>query len=674
MTKQQAKQRIEKLKKVIGHHRYLYHVLDKQEISPAALDSLKKQLFDLEQEFPEFITSDSPTQRVGAKPLRKFEKVRHPMPMLSLNDVFSEQETENWLIRIKKLLTEKEQSEIDFYCELKLDGIAIELIYENGVLKTGSTRGDSIIGEDVTQNLKTINAIPLKLKTIKAQNLPANLVVRGEVFINKKDFERINKNQEKHGLPIYANPRNLAAGSIRQLDPKITNLRNLDSFIYDLQTDLPLLFQKRRTHDQKHKILKLLGFKINPYNQYCKDLNQVFNYFEKIKKMREKLGYEIDGIVVNVNSNKIFNKLGIVGKAPRGAIALKFPLKQATTTIKNIKIQVGRTGVLTPVAILKPVQIGGVTISRATLHNQDEIDRLGVKIGDTVIIGRAGDVIPDIIKALPDLRTGKEKKFKMPEKCPVCNGKIKKSLGDVITRCINPDCFAQQKKQIYHFISKSGFDIVGLGPKIIDQLLEQGLIQNPADLFLLKQGDLIPLERFAEKSTENLIKAIQASKEISLPKFIYCLGIHGAGEETSYDLAEHFNSIENLKKASLQDLESIRDVGPVVSESIYQWFKNKKNLDLLEKLKKAGIKIISSKIRQEKQALLGKTFVFTGTLKSITRDQAKQKIRNLGGEISESISKQVDYLVVGENPGSKLQKAKKLNIKIINEQQFLKIL
>ena len=674
MTKQQAKQRIEKLKKVIGHHRYLYHVLDKQEISPAALDSLKKQLFDLEQEFPEFITSDSPTQRVSGQPLKKFEKVEHPMPMLSLNDVFSEQEAEDWLIRIKKLLNEKEQSEIDFYCELKLDGIAIELIYENGVLKTGSTRGDSIIGEDVTQNLKTINAIPLKLKTIKAQNLPANLVVRGEVFINKKDFERINKNQEKHGLPIYANPRNLAAGSIRQLDPKITNLRNLDSFIYDLQTDLPLLFQKRRTHDQKHKILKLLGFKINPYNQYCKDLNQVFNYFEKIKKMREKLGYEIDGIVVNVNSNKIFNKLGIVGKAPRGAIALKFPLKQATTTIKNIKIQVGRTGVLTPVAILKPVQIGGVTISRATLHNQDEIDRLGVKIGDTVIIGRAGDVIPDIIKALPDLRTGKEKKFKMPEKCPVCNGKIKKSLGDVITRCINPDCFAQQKKQIYHFISKSGFDIVGLGPKIIDQLLEQGLIQNPADLFLLKQGDLIPLERFAEKSTENLIKAIQASKEISLPKFIYCLGIHGAGEETSYDLAEHFNSIENLKKASLQDLESIRDVGPVVSESIYQWFKNKKNLDLLEKLKKAGIKIISSKIRQEKQALLGKTFVFTGTLKSITRDQAKQKIRNLGGEISESISKQVDYLVVGENPGSKLQKAKKLNIKIINEQQFLKIL
>ena len=698
MTKFQAEQRINKLKKLINHHRYLYHVLDKQEISPAALDSLKKQLFDLEQEFPEFITSDSPTQRVGAKPLRKFEKVRHPMPMLSLNDVFSEQETENWLIRIKKLLTEKEQSEIDFYCELKLDGIAIELIYENGILKTGSTRGDSIIGEDVTQNLKTVDAIPLKLTPHhfleKEKNLfdwkkwaksGGGLIVRGEVFINKKDFEQINKSREKQGLFVYANPRNLAAGSIRQLDPKITGLRNLDSYAYDLKTDPAPLFQGGGTHEQKHKILKLLGFKINPYNQYCKDLNQVFDYFEKMKKIREKLAYEIDGIVVNINSNKIFNKLGTVGKAPRGAIALKFPLKQATTIIKNIKIQVGRTGVLTPVAILEPVQIGGVTISRATLHNQDEIKRLGVKIGDTVIVGRAGDVIPDIIKVLPELRTGKEKQFKMPGKCPVCKEEIKKSLKDVVARCINPDCFAQQKRQIYHFISKSAFDIVGLGPKIIDQLLEQDLIQGPADLFDLKQGDLIPLERFAEKSTENLIKAIQTSKKVSLARFIYSLGIRGVGEETSYDLAEHFKSIQNLKKSGQEEFAEIRDIGPIVSKSIYQWFKNKKNSDFLEKLKQAGVKIkilgLSKTSRAEKNLKLsGKTFVFTGTLKSITRDEAKQKIRALGAEISGSVSKQTNYLVVGQNPGSKLQKAKKinetqkLNIKIVNEQQFLKIL
>jgi len=699
MTKQQAKIRINKLKKLINHHRRLYHVLDKQEISPAALDSLKKQLFDLEQKFPEFITSDSPTQRVEGKPQKKFEKVKHPMPMLSLNDVFSEQETKDWLIRIKKLLNEKEQSKIDFYCELKLDGIAIELIYENGILKTGSTRGNGIIGENVTQNLKTINAIPLKLiphhffkkekelfNSQKWVKSGGGLVVRGEIFINKKDFELINKKQKQKGLPVYANPRNLAAGSIRQLDPKITGLRNLDSYAYDLQTDFG-----DKTHEEKHRILKLLGFKTNSYNQYCKDLNHVFDYFVKIKKMREKLAYEIDGIVVNVNSNKIFEKLGTVGKAPRGAIALKFPLKQAATIIKDIKIQVGRTGALTPVAILKPVQIGGVTISRATLHNQDEIKRLGVKIGDTVIVGRAGDVIPDIIKVLPELRTGKEKEFKMPEKCPICKGEIKKSSGDVVAHCINSDCLAQQKRRIYHFVSKLAFDIVGLGPKIIDQLLEQGLIQNPADIFLLKQGDLTPLERFAEKSAQNLIKAIQTSKKISLPKFIYSLGIRGTGEETSYDLAEHFNSIENLKNASLQDLENIRDIGPIVSASIYQWFRSEKNLELLKKLENAGIKIISSKTKSEKQALLGKTFlgagpqgktsvlkektfVLTGTLKSITRHQAKEKIRNLGGEISESVSKQTDYLVVGDNPGSKLQKAKKLNIKIINEHQFLKML
>ena len=412
MNKQEAKKRIEKLKKVINHHRYLYHVLDKQEISDSALDSLKKELFDLEQKFPELITLDSPTQRIGGKPLEKFEKVKHAQPMLSFNDAFSEQDMEDWMKRISKLLfknlpaNRQGKSKIDFFCELKIDGLAIELIYRKGVLKTGSTRGDGTVGEDITQNLKTIEAIPLKIRKSE------QAVVRGEVFIPKKVFEKFKDK--------YANPRNLAAGSVRQLDPKITASRKLDSFIYDLISD------QIETHKEKHKILKQLGFKINPYNRYCKSLSEVFKFHNHIQKIREKIPYEIDGIVVIVNSNKIFEKLGTIGKAPRGAIAFKFPGKQITTQVEDIKVQIGRTGTLTPVAHLKPVGLGGVIVSRATLHNEDEIKRLGVKIGDTVIVSRAGDVIPDIIKVLPDLRTGKEKEFKMPNQCPVCGGKVKR--------------------------------------------------------------------------------------------------------------------------------------------------------------------------------------------------------------------------------------------------------
>ncbi|GAI04706.1 unnamed protein product, partial [marine sediment metagenome] len=414
--------------KVINYHRHLYHVLDRQEISDTALDSLKKELFDLEQEFPEFITPDSPTQRVEGKPLEKFEKVRHLGPMLSFNDAFSEKDMENWLERISKLLTRREMSEIDFYCELKIDGLAIELIYQNEILKTGSTRGDGIVGEDITQNLKTIEAIPLRLR----KNIKKSVVVRGEVFIPKKEFEKFKT--------VYANPRNLAAGSVRQLNPKITASRHLDSFAYDLITNFG-----ETTHQEKHKILKTLGFKTNPYNKYCRNLSEVFKFHKEIQKIRKKIPYEIDGLVAIVNSNKIFEKLGVVGKAPRGAIAFKFPGKQATTVVEDIKVQVGRTGALTPVAYLKPVQIGGVTISRATLHNEDEIKRLGVKIGDTVIVGRAGDVIPDVIKVLPELRTGKEKEFKMPKHCPVCGGKIIRPEGEAVSRCLSPNCFAQKR-------------------------------------------------------------------------------------------------------------------------------------------------------------------------------------------------------------------------------------
>ncbi|MBU0476699.1 NAD-dependent DNA ligase LigA [Patescibacteria group bacterium] len=688
MTRQEAKKRIEKLKKLINHHRYLYHVLDKQEISDAALDSLKKELFDLEQKFPEFITLDSPTQRVGGKPLAKFEKVRHLKPMLSFNDAFSQKDIENWLARILKLLTSKDRSQIDFYCELKIDGLAIEMVYNNGILETGSTRGNGLIGEDISQNLKTIGAIPLKLrekeeiiKDFKKEKFFPEIadyfenkiiVARGEVFISQKDFKRINQEREKQGLAKYANPRNIAAGSVRQLDTKITAKRKLDSFAYDLITGFDL-----ETHEQEHRVLKVLGFKTNPHNKFCKDLKEVFEFHKLWQNQREKLDYEIDGVVVQVNNNKIFEKLGVVGKAPRGAVAFKFPLKQAATIVEDIKIQIGRTGALTPVAYLKPIKVGGVTISRATLHNEDEIERLGVKIGDTVIIGRAGDVIPDIIKVLPELRTGKEKEFKMPERCPVCGSATIRSKGEVLWRCSNSDCFAKQKKYFHHFISRGAFDIAGVGPKIVDRLIAEGLISDPADLFELKEGDLILLERFADKSAQNSIKAIQSKKKISLPRFIYALGIRNVGEETAQDLAEYFGSVENLKKISIEGLERIRDVGPVVAKSIYKWFHQKRNLEFLEKLKVSGVKIENPSTHQlldKHLELKGKIFVLTGGLGALTRGEIKEKIRLLGGDISESVSKNIDYVVAGKEPGAKYERAKELGVKIINEKQFLKLI
>ena len=685
MDKKETKQRIEKLKELINYHRYLYHVLDKQEISDAALDSLKKELFDLEQKYPEFITPDSPTQRIGGEPLDKFKKVKHFKPMLSFNDAFSEKDMLEWQERIFKLLTEEERKKIDFYCELKIDGLAIELIYENEIFKTGATRGDGLVGEDITQNLKTIETIPLKLRNIKEikkdlerENLKdlikileektkTSLIIRGEVFISKNEFKRINNEQIKKGLPVYSNPRNIAAGSVRQLDPKVTASRRLDFFAYDIITDMGT-----KTHEEKHKILKILGFKTNSHNKYCKDINEVFDFYKHSQKIRDNLYYEIDGVVVIVNNNNIFEKLGVAGKAPRGAIAFKFPLKQATTIVKDIKVQVGRTGALTPVAYLEPVEIGGAKISRATLHNEDEIKRLGIKIGDTVIVGRAGDVIPDIIKVLPELRSGKEKEFKMPKKCPVCNGKIFKKEGEAVYRCINPNCFAILKERFYHFVSKGAFDIEGLGPKIIDRLLEEGLVSDPADIFNLKEGDILNLERFGEKSAKKLINSINSKKEIPFSKFIYSLGIRQVGEETAKDLSDYFNSIEELKNASCNDLEKIKDIGPVTAENIYNWFHNKKNIEFLEKLEKAGTKIINEK--KEGGKFKEKTFVFTGELNSMTREEAKEKVRNLNGEVSESISRKTDYLVVGENPGSKLEKAQKRGIKIINEKEFLDLI
>lgn len=653
MDKKEAKERIEKLKETVNHHRYLYHVLDRQEISDAALDSLKKELFDLEQQFPDLVTPDSPTQRVGGEPLKAFKKVKHSQRMLSLNDAFSKEDMEEWLARVGRLLTEQEQKSLDFYCELKIDGLAIELTYENGFLKTGSTRGDGNIGEDVTQNLKTVEAIPLYIEEKK------DLIVRGEVFMTKKEFAKLSG---------FANPRNVAAGSIRQLDPKITASRKLDSFAYDLLTDFG-----EKTHEEKHKTLKNLGFKTNSHNKYCRNLQEVLEFREHWIKNREKLNYEIDGVVVVINKNEIFEKLGTVGKTPRGAIAFKFPQAEATTKVVDIKVQVGRTGAMTPVAILEPVQVTGITITRATLHNEDEIKRLGLKIGDTVIVGRAGDVIPDIIKVLPELRTGKEKNFHMPEKCPSCGTKLVKLEGEVLLRCPNKNCFAQKRRGFYHFASRSAFNFDGLGPKIIDKLIDEGLVQDPSDLFDLKEGDIAPLERFAEKSAENLINAIQEKREIDLAKFIYALGIRNVGEETAIDLAKYFGNIKKLKEAKLEEIDAIKDVGPVVAKSIFEWFNDKENIKFVEKLEDK-VKIKSFKVEKENLKLSGKTFVLTGGLETMARDEAKAKIRQLGGEISESVSKKTDYVIEGTDAGSKADKARELGVKILSEKEFLNLI
>ncbi|HRR95006.1 MAG TPA: NAD-dependent DNA ligase LigA [Candidatus Paceibacterota bacterium] len=696
LSKEEAKKRIEKLRQEINYHRYLYHVLDKEEISPEALDSLKKELFDLEQQFPDLITPDSPTQRIGGKPLKEFKKVKHPTPMLSFNDAFSKEDMYAWEKRFLDFLGNHiHHSDKFYYCELKLDGLAIELQYKNGVFVCGATRGDGYIGEDVTQNLKTIEAIPLRLLDKKEvienlkkekldhivkrleKNFPDEIIARGEVFMHRKDFEALNKEQIKKNLKPYANPRNVAAGSIRQLDPKITASRHLDSYAYILVTDLG-----QKTHEEEHLILKAFGFKINPYNEPAKNLEEVFAFHDKWWKNREKLPYEIDGIVVILNNEEDFKRAGYVGKSPRAAIAYKFALKQTTTQVLDIIIQVGRTGVLTPVAILKPVNVGGVTITRSTLHNFEEIKRLGLKIGDTVIVGRAGDVIPQIIQVLPNLRTGKEKKLEIPSLCPVCGSKIIKEENGIIYRCSNKKCFAMNRRRLYHFVSKAAFDIEGVGPKIIDRLLDEGLIRDAADIFKLEEGDLAVLEGFGEKSAANIIQSIRNHKKINLRRFIYALGILHVGEKTADALADKIISIKKIKrpieileimeKISQNDLEALEDIGPKVAKSIKDFFEEKNNQELIKKLDEAGVEIETP--FKESKKLQGKIFVLTGTLNSITREEAKEQIRQLGGKVSSSVSKNVDFVVAGENPGSKIKKAKELNLKIINEKEFLQMI
>lgn len=699
MEKREAHARIEKLKQEIEKHRTAYHVYDTETISEGALDSLKKELFELELAFPEYVTPDSPTQRIGGKPLEKFVKVKHVVPMISFFDAFSEEDMIAWLERLEnylgKSVLDKKDIWSPFYCELKIDGLAIELVYRNGEFIQASTRGNGIIGEDVTQNLKTVEAIPLKLysKEIVEKNLrdaglrpgmyetePEELIVRGEVFLTKKEFHRINKEQEKLGLKLYANPRNVAAGSVRQLDPKVTASRKLDSYQYALVTNIG-----QTHHEEEHMLLKAFGFKTNPSNEPAKNLHDIFAFRKKWEEKKEELAYEIDGTVVLVNKNATYEEAGTVGKAPRGGIAYKFSPKEATTKIQNIIVQVGRTGALTPVAELEPVQVGGVTISHATLHNFDEIERLGVRIGDTVIVSRAGDVIPKITEVLTSLRTGKEKKFRIPDVCPIDGSHIVHEGS--VWRCSNKRCGARVRESLYHFVSRGAFDMRGLGPKIIDRFLDEGLITDSADIFSVHEGDIAVLERFGEKSAQNIMNEIHEKRTISLPRFLYSLGILHVGEETARALARFIEESRKkdgkevqiseiqacILKTGKEGLEMIPDVGPKVSESIHEWFTDSRNEKLLKKFEEGALHIVKSETPIS-QKLKGMVFVLTGTLAHMERSDAKESIRRLGGIISENVSKKTSYVIVGVNPGSKYEKAKELGVPMLTEERFQELL
>ena len=689
MDKKEIKKRIEKLKSEIRHHRYLYHVLDQQEISDAALDSLKKELSDLEKQHPEFLTKDSPSQRVSGKALDKFVKVRHEVAQWSFNDAFSAEEMHEYEDRILRMLEKKldVKPRLEYACELKIDGLHIVCTYEKGVLKTAATRGDGKVGEDVTNNIKTIESVPLRLEK------PVDVIVEGEVWMNKKVFEKLNKAREKNGEPTFANPRNAAAGAVRQLDPKIAASRKLDCFFYDLSksgSSLP------KSQSAELELLKELGFKVNKHYKVCKSMNEVVEFWQKWQDKKDKEDYWIDGLVVKVNRVEYQEALGYTGKAPRWAIAYKFPAEQATTVVEDIQVQVGRTGALTPVAHLRPVLVAGSTVSRATLHNEDEVKRLGVRIGDTVVIQKAGDVIPDIVQVLLKMRTGKEEKFIMPKKCPICGSGTYRKEGEAAWYCENKKCFAQEKEKLIHFVSRKGFEIEHLGEKIVEQLMNEGLIKNPVDIFELKVGDLHALERFAEKSAENLVASVEKSKKIEMGKFIFALGIRFVGEETAYLLA---NEAADVKKiASPKDLwqvlsswnneklQSIDGVGEKVAESIYEWFSDGENEKVMNGLDRVRVNFVETQNFASVQGgkFKGKVFVLTGELDSMSRDEAKDRIRKLGGSPSSSVSKNTDYLVAGKNPGSKYEKAKKLSakggsaavggVKIVDEKEFLGML
>ncbi len=656
-------ERLNKLKEAIDKYRYEYHVLDKSSISEQALDSLKHELVEIETRYPELITRDSPSQRVAGKPLDEFKKIKHKVTQWSFNDAFSIDDIKAFDERIRKFIKQSNNRDtgLDYVCEHKIDGLKIVLEYENGILKTGATRGDGEVGEDVTENIKTIESIPLKL----TKNI--NIIVEGEVWLPKSRLEYINKKRKENGEEPYANPRNLAAGTIRQLDPKIVSERGLSTFIYDIAkySDMP------KSQIEELELLKELGFKVNTYYKYCKNIEEVISYWNSWQKKMDKEDYLADGIVVKVNKREYQDVLGYTGKAPRWGIAFKFPAEQVTTVLLDIVFQVGRTGVVTPVAHLSPVLVAGSTVSRATLHNEDEIKRLDIRIGDTVVLQKAGDVIPDIVSVIKELRPKDSKSFIFPNKVKGCggDGSIERIPGQAAWRCVVSDSFEQNKKKFYYFVSKKCLNIDGLGPKIIDVLLENNLITSFDDIFTLKKGDLLALPRFGEKSVENILSSIEKSRNVTLARFIASLSISQIGEETAYDIAEYFGSLDRIQNAKYEEIESIYGVGPIVARSLYDWFSDKENKKLIKDLLKY-IKI-ENPSKNKNLPLKGMTFVFTGSLLNLERDKAQAMVRDLGGEISSSVSKNTNYIVTGESAGSKLEKARELGVKIINEKEFL---
>ncbi len=680
--------RVRRLRQQIDDLRYRYHVLNDPEVTDAMYEGLMNELKKIEEQHPELVTADSPTQRIASQPSEKFEKVVHQVPQWSFNDAFSEEDMRDWEERILKILAKElgfRPTDITYTCELKIDGLHIVLTYEQGVLKTAATRGDGKIGEDVTTNVRTIQSVPLVLKQ------SVSIVAEGEVWMSRDMFQKINAEREKAGEPLFANPRNAGAGTIRQLDPRIVAERKLHLTAYDISMhtnyknyentksanqELVLL-----TQEDELQALDKLGFLTDKHWRVCKTIDEVLQFQVEWDKKKHSQPFWIDGIVIKVNQKKYQDILGFTGKAPRWAIALKFAAEQGTTRIKDIYVQVGRTGALTPVALMEPVKLAGTTVTHATLHNFDEIHRLDVRIGDTVVVEKAGDIIPKVVRVLDKMRTGQEQEVHEPSHCPICHSPVerqeiadKKQGTSAALFCTNPKCYAQELERIIHFVSKKAFNIDGLGKKIVEQLVNEGLIKNPADIFTLKQGDLEPLERFAEKSAENLIKAIDDAKQVSLPRFIFALGIRHVGEETAVRLADHFENIESLMQADLETLTQVSDVGPRVAESIVEFFSEEENLYLVKELLNNGVKIETQVKKTVGDNLFsGKTFVLTGTLSSLTRDEAKEKIRELGGSVSGSVSKKTDYVVVGESSGSKYDKAVELGVKILSEDEFLQM-
>jgi DNA ligase (NAD+) len=659
---------IAKLRDEIRYHEHRYYVLDAPEISDLEFDKLMQRLKELELQHPDLVTPDSPTQRVGGAPAAEFPKVRHPAPMLSLDNTYSVDDLRDFDRRVRELAG---RERVEYVAELKLDGLSMALTYQDGELVRGVTRGDGEVGEDVTSNIRTIRSVPLRLEAGKLALIgnPARFEVRGEVIMTRTAFEQTNAQREAAGEPKFANPRNSAAGSIRQLDPRIVAERKLDMFIYYLLVngaELP------GEHAQALEKLSMMGFKVNPNWRRCLAFDDLLAYIQEWETRRDSLDYEIDGIVIKVNNTGLWQELGTTAKSPRWAVAYKYPPRQATTRVMDIRAQVGRTGTLTPVADLEPVDVGGVTVSHATLHNMDEIERLGVRIGDTVLVQRAGEVIPQVVKVVKHAEDGRA--FKMPEKCPVCGEDVHRAEGEVAYRCVNTACPAKLKESLLYFAGRRAMNIDGLGEALVDQLVDKGLVHDVADLYSLTRPQLADLERMGDKSAQNLLDEINRSRQEELARVIFALGIRFVGERTGQLLANHFGSLDKLAQATPEELEEAEEVGPRVAEAIREFFQEKRNQEVIEKLRGAGLRFEQTQTRQAEGKLAGKQFVLTGTLPTYSRDEAKQMIEENGGRVVGSVSKKTDYVVVGADPGSKLEKARALGVKTLDERGLVKLL